>query len=712
MVKIEGRVKGMDCASCVAKITKNLEALEGVSKVNLNLVSTKLEIEADENLVTEKDIIKVVKNLGYSFKKELEFTSFFNPLENKELAFTATGLIFLVVGLLLEFFNVPHPHPFFLAVSILVGGIPVFVNGYKSLKAKTIDIDLLMVIAIIGASVIGEWEEAAEIVILFSIAELLEGYSMDKARGAIKELMDLTPPTAIKLIEGKKHEVVPVDELVVGDRISIKPGATIPIDGKIEWGSSLVDQSAITGESKPVKKEVGDNVYGGSINLHGYLVVRVVSMPNESTIARIIHMIEEAENNKAKAEQFVQKFAKYYTPIMVSIAVLVTVIPLIVFLIQTGSFVGMLPILKLWFYRSLVILVVSCPCALVLSTPVTVATAITRATKKGVLIKGGRYLEALSSINTIAIDKTGTLTLGKIKVYKVELYNGYTEEKVLEIVSGLESHSEHLIAKAITEYANEKNVESLSFDEVEIIPGKGIKGKKDGITYSIGNDALVNEISGNSAYLACDETESVVSYVLEDKKIIAHIHMSDELRPETKSVIQEIKELGIKNIIMLTGDNERVASSIAKELSIDYDAELLPEDKVKAVKELREKYGNVAMIGDGINDAPALALADVSISMGSAGTAVAIETSDIVLSSDNLKNLPYLIKLSKKTKKIIQINITFALTIKLLFFILVFFGIAILWLAVLLGDVGASLIVIGLAMTVGLEKKLKRKKNK
>lgn len=569
-----------------------------------------------------------------------------------------------------------------------------------------------MVIAIIGASVIGEWEEAAEIVILFSIAELLEGYSMDKARGAIKELMDLTPPTAIKLIEGKKHEVVPVDELVVGDRISIKPGATIPIDGKIEWGSSLVDQSAITGESKPVKKEVGDNVYGGSINLHGYLVVRVVSMPNESTIARIIHMIEEAENNKAKAEQFVQKFAKYYTPIMVSIAVLVTVIPLIVFLIQTGSFVGMLPILKLWFYRSLVILVVSCPCALVLSTPVTVVTAITRATKKGVLIKGGRYLEALSSINTIAIDKTGTLTLGKIKVYKVELYNGYTEEKVLEIVSGLESHSEHLIAKAITEYANEKNVESLSFDEVEIIPGKGIKGKKDGITYSIGNDALVNEISGNSAYLACDETESVVSYVLEDKKIIAHIHMSDELRPETKSVIQEIKELGIKNIIMLTGDNERVASSIAKELSIDYDAELLPEDKVKAVKELREKYGNVAMIGDGINDAPALALADVSISMGSAGTAVAIETSDIVLSSDNLKNLPYLIKLSKKTKKIIQINITFALTIKLLFFILVFFGIAILWLAVLLGDVGASLIVIGLAMTVGLEKKLKRKKNK
>ncbi|MHA1865386.1 MAG: heavy metal translocating P-type ATPase [Candidatus Heimdallarchaeaceae archaeon] len=711
MVKIEGRVKGMDCASCVAKITKNLESLEGVSKVNLNLVSTKLEIEADENLVTEKDVIKVVKDLGYSFKKELEFTSFFNPLENKELAFTAIGLIFLVVGLILEFFNVPHPHPFFLAVSILVGGIPVFINGFKSLKAKTIDIDLLMVIAIIGASIIGEWEEAAEIVILFSIAELLEGYSMDKARGAIKELMDLTPPTAIKLIEGKKHEVVKVDELVVGDKISIKPGATIPIDGKIEWGSSLVDQSAITGESKPVKKEVGDNVYGGSINLHGYLIVRVVSMPNESTIARIIHMIEEAENNKAKAEQFVQKFAKYYTPLMVSIAVLVTVIPLIVFLIQTGSFVGMLPILQLWFYRSLVILVVSCPCALVLSTPVTVVTAITRATKKGVLIKGGRYLEALSSINTIAIDKTGTLTLGKIKVYKVELYDGYTEERVLEIASSLETHSEHLIAKAITEYASKRNIENLSFDEVEIIPGKGIKGKKSGKTYSIGNDALVNEILGSSDSQSCDENESVVSYILEDKKIIAHIHMSDELRPETKSVIKEIRKLGIRNIIMLTGDNESVASLIAKELSIEYNAELLPEDKVKAVKELKQKYGNVAMIGDGINDAPALALADVSISMGSAGTAVAIETSDIVLSSDNLKNLPYLIKLSQKTKIIIRTNIIIALIIKLVFFILVFFGIAILWLAVLLGDVGASLVVISLAMSVGLEKKLKRKKN-
>ncbi|UJG43576.1 MAG: heavy metal translocating P-type ATPase [Candidatus Heimdallarchaeum endolithica] len=348
---------------------------------------------------------------------------------------------------------------------------------------------------------------------------------------------------------------------------------------------------------------------------------------------------------------------------------------------------------------------------MVLSTPVTVVTAITRATKKGVLIKGGRYLEALSSINTLAIDKTGTLTLGKIKVYKVELYDGYTEERVLEIASSLETHSEHLIAKAIIEYASKRNIENLSFDEVEIIPGKGIKGKKRGKTYSIGNDALVNEILGSSDSQSCDENESVVSYILEDKKIIAHIHMSDELRPETKSVIKEIKELGIRNIIMLTGDNESVASSIAKELSIEYDAELLPEDKVKAVKELKQKYGNVAMIGDGINDAPALALADVSISMGSAGTAVAIETSDIVLSSDNLKNLPYLIKLSKKTKGIIRTNITIALIIKLVFFILVFFGIAILWLAVLLGDVGASLIVISLAMTVGLEKKLKRKKN-
>ncbi|MHA1401792.1 MAG: heavy metal translocating P-type ATPase [Candidatus Heimdallarchaeaceae archaeon] len=701
MAKLQGTIKGMDCASCVTKITKNLENMKGVKEVKLSLVTTKIEVSFDEDVQSEKEIMKTIKKMGYEYQKVMQRRSFFDPRENRDLLFGLIGALFLVVGLILEVFSIPHFHPIFLAVAIGIGGIPVYIKAFAAIKAKTIDIDLLMVIAIIGAAIIGEWEEAAEIVILFSFAELLEAYSMDKARNAIRELMDLTPPTAIKLIEGEKHKVVPVEELVVGDKISVKPGGKIPVDGKIEWGNSSIDQSAITGESKPIDKTVGDHVYAGSINLDGYLVIRVTSMPSESTIARIIKMIEEAENKKAKTELFIQKFAKYYTPIMVGFAFLITVVPILVFIIQTGSATGLLPVFQTWFYRSLVVLVVSCPCALVLSTPITIVTAITRASKQGVLIKGGKYLEELSQIRVYAIDKTGTLTMGKIKVFKIEPLNNFDENEVIAIAAGLEAHSEHLIAQAITEYAETRNIQKLKFDDIEILPGKGVKGKKGEELYSIGNATLVEEIHGTSSCLACEETESVVSYVMKDTKVIAHIHMSDELRPETKEVINQLRRRGATNVIMLTGDNEEVASSIAQEIGVEYKAELLPEDKVKAIQSIKQEYGSVAMIGDGINDAPALAIANVGISMGAGGTAVAIETSDIVLSSDNLRSLPYLVNLSKKARRVIQINVALSLSIKLVFFILVFFGIAVLWMAVLIGDMGASLLVILLAMTVG-----------
>jgi Cd2+/Zn2+-exporting ATPase len=594
---------------------------------------------------------------------------------------------------------------------IVIGGIPVYLKAFASLKARTIDIDILMLIAVIGAISIQYWEEAAEIIVLFTLAELLEAFSMDKARQSIRELMDLTPPTAIKLIKGRKHEVVPVGDLVVGDRVSIKPGGRIPIDGKLDWGKSYVDQSPITGESTPIYKDVGDKVFSGSINIDGYIIIRVTQMPEESTVARIRQLIEKAEQQKSKQEQFIQKFARFYTPIMVIIALSVFLIPGIFMNIPIDT-----EILRNWLYQSLVILVISCPCALVLSTPITVVTAITRASKKGVLVKGGKYLEVLSSINAVGMDKTGTLSTGKLKVYKIEALEGYSEKTVIEIASSLESYSEHKIAEAIVNYGKEHGVRGLGYKDVKIFPGKGIKGSRKGKDYYIGNEALINEALGSEACdLECEETESIVSYVVEDKSVIAHIHMSDELRPETKEAISALKKTGVKDIIMLTGDNEEVAKKIANELGIEYEAELLPEEKVDSVKQLKEKYELVAMVGDGINDAPALALSDVGIAMGAAGTAIAIETADIVLSSDNLFSLPYLFRLSKQTKRTIQTNIFLSLFIKFMFFALVFlsisfiavktfFGDSLLWLAVLFGDMGASLLVILNAMRVGRKK--------
>ncbi|MHA2309324.1 MAG: heavy metal translocating P-type ATPase, partial [Candidatus Heimdallarchaeaceae archaeon] len=642
-----------------------------------------------------------------------EQKSFFNIKHNKNLLFFLIGIVFLIIALLMDhlYFDDSYLVLIFYVPVIVIGGIPVYLKAFASLKARTIDIDILMLIAVIGAISIQYWEEAAEIIVLFTLAELLEAFSMDKARQSIRELMDLTPPTAIKLIKGRKHEVVPVGDLVVGDRVSIKPGGRIPIDGKLDWGKSYVDQSPITGESTPIYKDVGDKVFSGSINIDGYIIIRVTQMPEESTVARIRQLIEKAEQQKSKQEQFIQKFARFYTPIMVIIALSVFLIPGIFMNIPIDT-----EILRNWLYQSLVILVISCPCALVLSTPITVVTAITRASKKGVLVKGGKYLEVLSSINAVGMDKTGTLSTGKLKVYKIEALEGYSEKTVIEIASSLESYSEHKIAEAIVNYGKEHGVRGLGYKDVKIFPGKGIKGSRKGKDYYIGNEALINEALGSEACdLECEETESIVSYVVEDKSVIAHIHMSDELRPETKEAISALKKTGVKDIIMLTGDNEEVAKKIANELGIEYEAELLPEEKVDSVKQLKEKYELVAMVGDGINDAPALALSDVGIAMGAAGTAIAIETADIVLSSDNLFSLPYLFRLSKQTKRTIQTNIFLSLFIKFMFFALVFlsisfiavktfFGDSLLWLAVLFGDMGASLLVILNAMRVGRKK--------
>ena len=524
MPELRGVVKGMDCVNCVAKVKKNIEGLPGIKDVQLNLVSTKIIVDFDEDTSSEKTIVKTIKRLGYGFDSAYERRSFFNIRHNRNLFFFLIGLIFLIVALTNEYFGLAH-FAWYLPI-VTIGGIPIYLKAFASIRAKTLDIDILMVIAVIGAISIGYWEEAAEIIVLFTLAELLESFSMDKARQSIRELMDLAPPTATRLTKGKKHEEVPLEDLIVGDRVSVKPGGRIPIDGKIEWGKTNVDQSPITGESIPLNRSVGDPVFSGSINLDGYIIIRVTRMPQESTVARIRQLIEEAEQQKSKREQFIQKFAKFYTPIMVGIALSVFLIP--------GVFMNIpinVNILKDWLYQSLVILVISCPCALVLSTPITVVTAITRASKRGVLIKGGKYLEAISSIDYLAMDKTGTLSTGKLKAYRVEALEGYTEKEIIEIAYGLEYHSEHKIAEAIIELGLENEARLFGYKDVEIMPGMGIKGTRKKVTYYLGNESLVDEVIGlKSCDLECEESESIVSYVLADKLVIAHIQMSDQLR--------------------------------------------------------------------------------------------------------------------------------------------------------------------------------------
>ena len=532
MSELRGVVNGMDCANCVAKVRKNLENAPGVKDVKLNLVSTKLIVEYNREHTSEKEIIKIIKKTGYGFDSSYEQKSFFNLKHNKNLIFFLVGAVFLVPVLIIHSLDLRHSHPLFyipVIVVAVIGGIPVYTKALNSLRAKTLDIDLLMVIAIIGAMIIDQWEEAAEIIVLFTLAELLEAFSMDKARQSIRSLMDLTPPTAIRLIKGKKHEIVPLEDLVVGDRVSVKPGGKIPIDGKIDWGNTNVDQSPITGESIPIVKTVGDQIFSGSINLDGYIIIRVTRMPQESTVARIRQLIEDAEQQKSKRELFIQKFAKYYTPVMVSIALLIFLVPGIFLNIPIDS-----ETLRYWLYQGLVILVISCPCALVLSTPITVVTAITRASKRGVLIKGGKFLEALSDVDTVAMDKTGTLSTGNLHAYKIEALEGYSEQEIIEIAYGLEYHSEHKIAQAIIDLGKRSNSRLLGYKDVKILPGMGIKGTRKNTNYYLGNEALVDKVlTLDSCDLDCEESESIVSYVLTDEKVIAHIHMSDELRLET-----------------------------------------------------------------------------------------------------------------------------------------------------------------------------------
>jgi Cd2+/Zn2+-exporting ATPase len=546
-------------------------------------------------------------------------------------------------------------------ISYVAGGWFGLQAGVESLLKGEINVDLLMVLAAAGAAIVGEWHEGAILLFLFSLSNVLQAYAMDRSRNAIKALLKLRPTQAAVRRDGVLV-VLPIEQLALGDVVVIRPGERLPIDGKVVDGSSAVDQSPITGESMPVLKVVGDDVFAGTVNQNGGLDVRVTRPANDTTLARIIRMVEDAQGQRARTQRFLDEFEQRYAMLVIVGVILFIVIPP---LLPGGPSFGDN------FYRAMVLMTVLSPCALVISTPASILSAIANAARRGILFKGGAYLEEMALIKAVAFDKTGTITTGKPAVTDLVAYGGRNQAHLLEVVAGVESRSEHPVARAVVSYAQAQKAYIREPEAFEAVPGLGVRAQAAGRTILVGTDRLMTQHG-----LAVPEELFQQRARLEDEGktvLIAHdsldgflglIAVADQLRPNAATIIQSLRDAGIDKVVVLTGDNERVAQAISRQIGADeVRANLLPEHKVEAIKALQAKYGAVAMVGDGVNDAPALATATIGVAMGAAGTDVALETADVVLMSDDLSNIAYAMNLSRRARRVVWQNIGFSLAV-------------------------------------------------
>jgi len=735
-------VPEMDCPSCATKVGNALDAVSGIIEYDLQPTTGTATVTYDSEITGRSSVITAVKGAGYEVANAEPEADEDRTDDRSSIWWSSRAIktwisgAFLVLGLLVEYLltaqnisllRIPSGDLLvsdaLMLVGIAAGGEVILRNGYYSAKNRSLDMDFLMSTAIIsatGASLlfpVGLYFEAVVVAFFFNVAELLESYSVNQARASLKELVELSPETAVVRRDGEEREVA-VDEIAVGEVVLVKPGEKIPMDGEVRDGESAVNQAPITGESVPVDKRPGDEVYAGTINEQGFLEIEVTSVASESTIARVIELVENAQANKTKRERFVDRFAGYYTPVVVTFALLTAFVPPVLFGAAWDT----------WFVRGIALLVIACPCAFVISTPVSVVSGITSAARNGVLIKGGNHLELMGEVDAIAFDKTGTLTKGELAVTDIVPLNNHTEEDVLQRARGLEKRSEHPIGEAIIEHADEHGIGELEIEDFESITGKGVRATLDGVTHYAGNPGLFEGLGFNLDHVhvatdggvmmegqSCehgeyldlaDETiprlqrdgKTVVLVGTEDE-LTGVIAIADEVRPDAQATIEGLHGAGVGHLIMLTGDNEGTAKAIAEQVGIaEYRAELLPEDKVRAVEELVDEYGTVAMVGDGINDAPAMATASVGIAMGAAGTDTALETADIALMADDLSKLPYLYELSHTANGVIRQNIWGALAAEALLALGVPLGLVSVLLAVVVGDVGMTVGVTGNAM--------------
>ncbi|RTE10168.1 heavy metal translocating P-type ATPase [Paenibacillus whitsoniae] len=678
-------IEGMDCGSCVLTIENHFKNNAAVKLVSVNFSTGKMTIEHDNSV---EEIIKEVSKAGYK-------ASLVSSKRTGEVKKDKSGTSALILSGALLLFGFAGSYtdvsPLLItllyALSIVIGGYKPAKSAFYAVKSRSLDMNVLMTVAVLGAAAIGEWLEGATVVWLFALGIMLQTRSIEKTRNSIRSLMDLAPPEAI-VKSGGALVRKPVEEVAVGDLIVVKPGDKIPLDGQIIAGESSVNQAPITGESIPVDKQSGDPVYAGTINEHGSLEIQVTKPAYDTTIAKIIHLVEEAQEQKAPTEAFVDKFARSYTPIVFILALVVMVLPPVFGFGTWGE----------WFYKGLELLVVACPCALVISTPVAIVSAIGNAARNGVLIKGGAFLEVAGRISAIAFDKTGTLTEGKPKVAQVIPYRS-NQEELLSIAKTLEGYSTHPIANAFVDYADKEGIAAHQGDKFRNIVGKGVSAVIGGHEYFAGNLKLFEQLNTDfgeikSQILSLQQEGQSIVIVGTKDAILGVIGVADTVRNTSVKALSALKHAGMNQVVLLTGDNEGTAKKVATETGVTrYYAQLLPEDKVTVVKQLQEEGYVVAMVGDGINDAPALATANLGIAMGGAGTDTAMETADIVLMADNLEKLPHTIRLSRKALQIIKQNIWFSISVKLLALVLIFPGWLTLWIAVL-SDTGAAILVI------------------
>lgn len=708
------KITKMDCPTEEQIIRNRLGSVEGVDEVEFDLMNRVLSV--NHRVEDPRSILTALESVGMdpvvidgddaASQEGDGHPGTFSTSEKVRMA--ASGL--LAVGAeVLAWTSHADGAPLVVAaavVSIALGGQETLRKGWVALRTRTLNINFLMTVAVLGAVAIGQWPEAAMVTFLFGVAEMIEAYSLDRARHAIRSLMALSPETADVRQEDGTFRQISASDVQIGQTVRVRPGERIALDGTVVSGSSSVNQAPITGESMPVPKVLGDPVFAGTVNEKGSLEFEVTANGGNTTLARIVKAVQSAQGQRAPTQRFVDRFARYYTPVVFLLAILVAVLPPLAF----GQ------AWQPWIYKALVLLVIACPCALVISTPVTVVSGLAAAARRGILVKGGVYLEQGHGLKVVALDKTGTLTHGSPEVTDITPMSGMTQEQILKLAASLDAPSEHPVASAIVAAWNgadrtspgsegterrasgARSAELLPVEGFESITGRGVKGKIGGKQYYLGNHRLGHEMGICTPEVERElerlEADAKTAVVLSDETApIGVLAVADTLRQTSVEAVAELHRFGVRTV-MLTGDNSRTAKAIAAHVGID-DArgDLLPEDKLAMVEELLQRYGPVGMVGDGINDAPALARSSIGFAMGAAGTDTAIETADVALMQDDLRKLPEFLKLSRKTANILKQNIAFALGIKGAFFILALLGIATLWMAVF-ADMGASLLVV------------------
>ncbi len=647
----ELNIAGMDCASCAGKIEKGLKNLDGIKNVSVNFGAEKAKVSFNPASINLDKIKKAVETLGYKVKDAKGEIEEGHEGRIDIIRMAVVGILILVgwSGILSSFSR----YDIASIIAMLIGGYPLVRKAVIDLKAKAITADVFMALGVVAAAIIGEFLSSSVIAFFMLIAEYLDKLTMGKARRALDELIKLKPKSA-KIIKNGKELEVEIDSIVKGDVVIVRPGERIPVDGKIIEGSSFINQSAITGESMPVEKRIGDEVYTATINDAGLLKIKAMHVGADTTLSKIIHLVEDAESAKAPVQRIADRFAAYFTPAILLIAGLTFLI--------SGNII-----------YAIAVVVVACPCTVAIATPLAIVAGTGKAARKGIIIKGGIYLEALAKIDTVVMDKTGTITIGEPRITDIKAFAEHNEDEILTMAAAVERYSEHPLSKAIIKKAEEQGLQIPEPEDFQIMPGRGVKARYNGMNVLMGSRELIKEgkialMPEIDSYMKAKEEEGKTAFLIShDSEVCGVIAVADVVRKESIEAIKEIKDAGIKNIIMLTGDNWRTARAIANQIGIDnVEAELMPEDKVKKVQELIASGRKVAMVGDGINDAPALARADIGIAMGVAGTDVAIEAADVALMRDDWGQIPEAIKIGRATFGVIKQNLAIGIVFNII----------------------------------------------